>query len=142
MPWSIDPVTRYADATRAYQIARNHVDQVREAVTVAKAEGAKAPWLAAVRETEFRAATIAATETASAASSERLDAALDVQQTLGVMLLKEWNAEGDACPVCAGMDGEIVPLDGSFSNGSIPGAVHPNCRCWPEILIRENSRAA
>lgn len=47
---------------------------------------------------------------------------------------KQWltNVDGHECDICAGVDGEIVPLREPFSNGIvIPGYgdPHPGCRC-------------
>jgi hypothetical protein len=45
---------------------------------------------------------------------------------------KLWVAQDEACPVCEGLDGETVELDGLFAvdEGEINGPpVHPSCRC-------------
>lgn len=124
--------TRLVDAERARQIAKSHVELIR--AEFAKAADDPISMRVALENTEYRARAIAATEAASAASAERLDAALEFSERTGIALFKEWNAEGDSCPLCAEVDGETVPIDASFSNGSEPGQAHPSCRCWPEIF--------
>jgi hypothetical protein len=133
---AVSPIDRMRDAMRAQQIARAHLDHVNAAVAEAQAADVADPWATALKETEWRAKTIADTEAASAASEERLDAAREASAALGIDIFKEWNAEGDACPDCASMDGETVHVDDSFSNGLEPGSAHPRCHCWPEILTK------
>lgn len=139
---SIDPATRLQDAMRAHQVARAHLGQVRLEVAKARAAEVSDPVKAALKATEYRARTITATEASSAANSERVDAAREVAEAYDIELLKEWNAEGEACPLCIEMDGETVAIDASFSNGLEPGSAHPNCYCWTEILTKTNQRAA
>jgi len=110
--------------------------RVRVAEVEARAAVADKPWSTALSETEWRVRTIDATDAHEAASEERIDAARDVQTATGIELLKEWNAEGDACPECAELDGETVPVDASFSSGLEPGQAHPGCRCWTELIRR------
>lgn len=134
--------TRFVDATRAHQIARQHVAAVRQKEAEAAAEGEEDPIGTALAETEYRVETIAATEAAQAATDERIDAAREYAEASGVDVLQEWNAEGDACEECMTMDGETVPIDERFSNGLLPGSAHPRCRCWLEILTNTHERAA
>jgi hypothetical protein len=52
---------------------------------------------------------------------------------------KQWIAQEEACPVCAELDGEMVELDGLFSNdaGEFTGPpLHPSCRC-NVVLVEE-----
>lgn len=138
----VDPATRLIDASRAHHIARDHVAYVKAEVAKARAETLGDAWAAALKETEWRAKTIAATETAAVANEERLDAAREAAATYDIDMFREWNAEGEACPDCISMDGETVPIDANFSNVLEPGAAHPNCACWFEILTKTHERAA
>lgn len=130
----VNPMTRLSDATRAQQIAQNHLSQVRVAEAKARVAEVANPAAKALAETEYRVRTIAASETFSAASEERLTAAREVQSELGIVIEKEWNAEGDSCPVCADLDGTVVAVNDSFPGGGEPGSAHAGCRCWLEIL--------
>ena len=56
---------------------------------------------------------------------------------------KRWVTAEDekVCPVCAPLDGVVIPLHRRFSSGGrnfySPG-VHPNCRCWLEIVYPDD----
>ena len=50
---------------------------------------------------------------------------------------KEWIAEGDACPDCESLDGEMVLLDDDFSNGESMPPDHPSCRCTAVLVPGE-----
>lgn len=134
-------VTNLVDAQRAMQIAERHVRAVRTEVAKSVAETPAAQWAEALDRTEWRAKTIAATETASAANAERDEAARIVSVETGVVLWKRWNAYADACPICAAVDGETVRVTESFSQGE-PGSVHPNCYCWSDIIDEFGRMAA
>jgi hypothetical protein len=135
------PLTRLRDAARASEIAQSHLAQVRAAHAKAVVEGVENPAARALLDTEYRVRTIAATETFQAANEERIAVAEDVQRETGALLLQEWNAEFDACPVCKDVDGETVQVGESFSLG-IPGAAHPGCRCWVEIYTATGRKVA
>lgn len=137
---AVSVATRFADASRAYEVARAHVIHVQLAEAKAELEGLTGARRAALDATAFRVETIAATETFTAASEERLAAAREAQQATGILLEKVWNAEGDACPVCRGMHGTAVLVDEDFPGGADPGAAHPRCRCWVEIHSRTTGR--
>lgn len=81
-----------------------------------------------------RAETIARTETmrASNEGQTQLWAQAREKGLLSATAMKVWIAY-DPCPICAPLDGEIVPLDGVFSIGGDPPA-HPNCRCTIGLL--------
>lgn len=77
-----------------------------------------------VTDSKSRSDMIARTETATAYSRGSLLAYGDA----GVKR-KKWLAEDDAPDSECQIDGEIVDLDESFSNGLDSPPVHPNCRC-------------
>lgn len=131
-----EPAVTMGDATRSFRLAQRHIDQVRQAAAKASAEGATDPWTAGLKATEWRAKSLAVTETFRAASEERLRVAEDIAARYPVELYKEWNAQGEACPACVEMDGEIVGINESFSNGATPGSAHTNCCCWLDIHSR------
>jgi SPP1 gp7 family putative phage head morphogenesis protein len=51
------------------------------------------------------------------------------------MKRKRWMSVGDGvndgrvCPFCMDMNGEEVPIDQPYSNGSMTAHAHPSCRC-------------
>lgn len=80
-----------------------------------------------------RAETIARTETISALSAGRVEG---WQQAIDAGILpqqsqKKWVVTPDdrLCPVCAGMTGEVVDMNGTFSGGVLHPPRHPRCRC-------------
>ncbi len=72
-------------------------------------------------------ARIAITESSEAFSNGRTVAARTLESS-AQLVMREWDAELDACPVCFSMDGTRVGILDNFSIGE-PGAVHPFCRC-------------
>lgn len=76
----------------------------------------------------------AITESSEAFNAGRLDAARDS----GADLYRRWDAQADACPVCAQQDGVIVAVGEPFPEGE-PGSVHPNCVCDWELLSAEEA---
>ncbi|TDV04678.1 phage portal protein [Paraburkholderia caballeronis] len=42
---------------------------------------------------------------------------------------KQWRAAPGCCDLCQQLDGEVVGLDDTFSNGSDGAPAHPKCRC-------------
>lgn len=71
-----------------------------------------------------RALLVATTELTRIHASAQLDG----MEALGydeVALVAEWTAQGDACPKCAEMDGQVFSLDDA--RGLIP--LHPSCAC-------------
>lgn len=77
-----------------------------------------------------RAKTIARTETMRAANEGQAQLWRQARSKglLSATAQKVWIAY-DPCPICAGLSGETVPIDGEFSNGSDGPPAHPNCRC-------------
>ncbi len=73
----------------------------------------------------YRSELIARTE-ATAANNEGI---LESYRQSSVVNGKEWIAYETSCEICLGMDGEIVPIEKSFSDGSQTPPAHPNCRC-------------
>lgn len=75
---------------------------------------------------------IGATESSSAFSAGRTDAL----RLSGVTeLMRVWDAESDACPVCRSVEGEMVSIHQAFSIGE-PGSVHSFCRCgWTAVSV-------
>jgi SPP1 gp7 family putative phage head morphogenesis protein len=55
---------------------------------------------------------------------------------------KMWVTAPDerTCEICAPLDGELVPWNGSFSIGLEAPIVHPNCRCTMVIIPPERRR--
>lgn len=75
---------------------------------------------------QYQAEVIARTEVKKATTF----ATVDAFKQSGVVEGKEWVMDGRPCEVCQALDGEIVGLDESFSDGSFgPGDPHPNCMC-------------
>lgn len=75
-----------------------------------------------------RAMMIARTEAAYADVQGNLDA----YQISGVVESKEWITGAGCCDLCDELDGDVIPLDDTFSteDGPISGPpYHPNCRC-------------
>ena len=73
----------------------------------------------------YRAAMIAATETARAMSA----AMLDKLGAVGVEY-KQWIPSADACEIClANVDQGAIPVDDEFDSGDDAPPAHPNCRC-------------
>lgn len=83
----------------------------------------------AAKLTRNRARTIARTETMKAAN-EGQQQLWNQAREKGLLTGKEMKVwiTADPCPICAPLEGETVPVDGTFSIGGDPPA-HPNCRC-------------
>jgi len=81
-----------------------------------------------------RAETIARTETIRA-SNAGTQAAWSEARERGLIRVggepREWIAAYSerTCPICQALDGETVPFDAVFSNGSMYPPAHPRCRC-------------
>lgn len=74
---------------------------------------------------DSRAEMIARTESAKA------DVHGNIQgwKASGVVESKQFLAAPDCCDECQELDGEVVGLDDTFSDGSDGAPLHPNCRC-------------
>lgn len=83
----------------------------------------------AAKLTKSRAQTIARTETMRAANEGQQQLWEQAREAglLDRTAKKVWIV-ADPCPICAGMSGETVRIDQTFSIGGDPPA-HPNCRC-------------
>jgi hypothetical protein len=94
---------------------------------------------------DYRLARLAATEVASAYNDEHAEAALEVAKVPAWRgrLFRRWEAMLDRrlCKVCKAMDGQVVPVDASFTLRREPGLVHPMCRCI-EILVGDDQPIA
>ena len=73
---------------------------------------------------DYRAERIARTETMAVSN----DADIEAFRQSEVINGKEWISTTNPCDECD-IDGEIVGLDDSFSNGEDEPPVHPNCGC-------------
>ncbi len=49
---------------------------------------------------------------------------------------KQWHAAPGCCDLCRDLDGEIVGLDETFSNGSNGAPAHPKCRCANTAVLK------
>jgi SPP1 gp7 family putative phage head morphogenesis protein len=80
---------------------------------------------------DARAMNIARTELAEAFNQGQLDALQDAMHELGAQAAKDWETAQDerTCEECAGLDGETVGINESFSNGAVCPPAHPSCRC-------------
>lgn len=86
---------------------------------------------------EARASNIARTEIMTAANQGRAISWMQAGDAGLVDLstaYKEWIAEGDACPDCEEVDGELVLVDDTFGNGEDMPPGHPSCRCTAVLV--------
>lgn len=99
---------------------------------------------------DYRASTIARTETRAAVNQGQLSVwqegvnqgFLDKRTTK-----KEWFTDGDPCPVCDPMDGRRVGLEESFTVTYADGSteeidappVHPNCFCGVTLAFTDST---
>ncbi|WP_080437758.1 phage portal protein [Burkholderia ubonensis] len=51
---------------------------------------------------------------------------------------KQWRAAPGCCDLCRDLDGEIVGLDETFSNGSTGAPAHPRCRCVTLAVLKKS----
>ncbi len=79
---------------------------------------------------DTRATLVARTEVATAFGAAHQLSAQQIQDHLGVEMVKTWHATEDSRtrPEHAEMDGETVAIDAAFSNG-LDYPSEPNCRC-------------
>jgi hypothetical protein len=122
------------DATRAIQVARKQAREIAIVAEATEGKSAIARWGSALNAQLWRAETVAATETFSAATAEREAAAAAGAATYSLEFLRVWDAQLDACKVCQGLDGTIVGIHEDFPGGLRPGSAHPRCRCFETIL--------
>lgn len=138
-------VTLATDWRRADYLGRSYAN--RWASKAEQLDDARA----ALRETSGSLDRIAVSESSQAFSAGRTAAAEDAVvrwrgsaasddvDAESATLLKIWNAESDACPICEEVDGEIVGITESFSLGE-PGSPHPHCRCVWDLLTMSEAR--
>lgn len=74
---------------------------------------------------DSRAETIARTESAFADTHGNIEG----WRASGVVDKKQFLAAPDCCDECQDLDGEVVGLDDTFSDGSDGAPLHPKCRC-------------
>lgn len=147
---------------RTRELVNNYGDETRRIMeeVLAGSEGLSAAEirkeLGAVMPT-WQAERIARTETVYAFKSGRLDEDERIAEKYGLRVKLVWRArhDGDTCPVCAAMDGEVVSVGKAFEHiketadgvvswepsvwnddGRIP-APHPNCRCYFDEIVEE-----
>ena len=99
-----------------------------------------------------RAEMIAVTETTNALAGGAVEAGKDINRQFGVEVVegKRWDVSRDeyVCPLCAPLDGQVVPLDGEFvvPSGPFEGrkfvapAGHVRCRCSSSLVISKAVR--
>lgn len=122
----------------AEEVTGTTYEAIRSVVLAGIANGTGIPGIAAGIEHVFEAADstraelIARTETIAASADGSL-AAYQQGYAMGALdgYGKVWIGTEDAreCPICDGLDGELVAFDASFSNGEDAPPDHPNCRC-------------
>lgn len=126
-----NPEYSIADATR---------EMIRGDVTTAMEQGLSNDELAKMLRENYafsdeRAENIARTETAMAdCSGNKM-----LYKRSGVVSKKKWIVGEGCCPDCEALEGEVVGLDESFSNGVQHPPGHPSCRCdfVPEMVSDE-----
>lgn len=95
---------------------------------------------------QYRANTIARTETINAAAAGQQfywDSAVKDGLLDKAAFVVEWStAVNDACSKCIDMDGMIREIDGVYSNGVERPTRHPNCRCVENVIERETAGPA
>jgi SPP1 gp7 family putative phage head morphogenesis protein len=98
----------------------------------AKADRALARYVSQLR--QQRAVNIARTETINAHAQGTLDAWRTARDhgLIRPGAQKVWiaaTASDRTCPICADLDGQTAPLDGTFPGGYFAPTAHPSCRC-------------
>lgn len=125
-------------AQRARAAAKNWFDDWSARLDENRADdvGERAARREAAQEVEYRLDRVAATETPGAfneARRETIRASVKQADVDPASVVRVWRCEADACEVCQTYDGETAPLNGRYSHGHEPGAVHPRCRCSEEF---------
>lgn len=91
-----------------------------------------------------RAASIAETETAYAYNNAAKMVIIDAveQGLISPEVMKEWTTADDekVCKRCGAVDGEVVPLNETFSIGVDLPPGHPGCRCAVKYLLKAPER--
>ena len=88
---------------------------------------------------KVRAKMIAVTEVTNSYAGGNLE----TWRASGLVEKKRWNTAGtDVCPICVGLDQQVVPLNATFISdydGSVydrPPA-HPRCKCWVTPVVEK-----
>lgn len=115
------------DQSRSHLVAMSLIGAVGLAALLLLRQGKAHPLQVALALEDYRLRRVAATEVANAYS--RMHYEIDP----GMGWARMWDATLDlkTCKVCKRMHGEIRALDEPFTDGLVPGDVHPNCRCEP-----------
>jgi len=113
-----------------YSIDDSTREMIRGDITTAMEQGMSNGDLADLLSQNYafsddRAMMIARTETAAA----DVQGNLALYRESGQVDTKEWIVGEDCCDDCQQLDGEVVSLDGTFSDGSDAPPAHPMCRC-------------
>lgn len=96
---------------------------------------------------QYRAQTIARTESIRAANQGRMESWRQAREQglIGDDAQREWIVSGDerTCAVCNDLDGETRGLDEEFAPGIMqPPDPHPDCRCSLALVFNRAARAA
>lgn len=118
------------DRTRSKLIAMALASAIGLAALILLKQGNTEPMRRAVALEDYRLRRIAATEIPNAYSRAHYE--IDP----GEGWARRWDATLDlkVCPICFRMHGEVVGLGEEFTDGLVPGDVHPNCRCYPSFV--------
>ncbi|WP_213308195.1 phage portal protein [Paraburkholderia sacchari] len=120
-----------------WQITQGTREMIRSTVTDAMKGGWSNDKLAAAlkESTAFskdRALLIARTESAFADTAGNIAGWKASEVVEG----KKWLAAPGCCDLCRQLDGEVVGLDETFSNGSTGAPAHPRCRCGTTAVLK------
>lgn len=126
------------DKRRSHAVALALSLAFEKAALILLRQGKKSPIAQAIALEDYRLRRVAATEIPQAYS--RLHYEIDPGEGWAI----RWDATLDLklCQICRGMHGEIVPVGQPFSDGLVPGDVHPNCRCEPAFVPLSLLKAA
>lgn len=136
-----EPSGRIAAGPSAYRLsdlAMGMADRIQASRRASLSEGAR------IADTESFSAYNRgrlAVEIAMASTNRSLSTTRDAKDWIPAIAVR-WDALLDrrTCKVCAGMDGTVRPLGGTFDGGPIPPK-HSRCRCcaqfWP-VAIPKN----
>jgi SPP1 gp7 family putative phage head morphogenesis protein len=138
MKWVDDELVPNPDAQ--WQITEGTREMLRSLTTQATEEGWGASEFAnAIQEStafsDSRAETIARTESAFADTHGNIEG----WKASGVVESKQFLAAPDCCDECQEIDGEVVGLDDTFSDGSDGSPLHPRCRCATLPVLSDES---
>lgn len=123
-----------------WQITEGTRDYIRSTVAQAEDEGWSTDQLSEALQdgagfSEARAETIARTESAMTDTHGNIEG----WKASGVVESKQFLASPDCCDECQEIDGEVVGLDDTFSDGSDGAPLHPRCRCGTLPVLSDES---